>query len=174
MFRKHGYRGATLKALARACGLSIPGLYRYFPSKKAFALFPLVSLYPELHEPPPELARGDPIEILSGWVQAAVDEMPNYILALRLALEVGLEEDERGRLEANLLEHAELLSRLARQAQPRLDEHGGAELAWAMINIATGPALSGIEAQPEGLRHQLHALLRGYEVSIRPGPRLRT
>ena len=46
IFRKHGYAGTTLKALARACELSIPALYRYFPSKKAFALFPLMALYP--------------------------------------------------------------------------------------------------------------------------------
>ena len=50
-FRRYGYRESTLKALAAACGLSIPALYRYFPSKRAFGLFPLVALYPELHQP---------------------------------------------------------------------------------------------------------------------------
>jgi len=43
ILRTHGYRGSTLKALANACGLSISALNRYFPSKKALALFPLVA-----------------------------------------------------------------------------------------------------------------------------------
>ncbi len=77
VFRKHGYRGATLKALADACGLSIPAIYRYFPSKKAFALFPLAALYPELQAPPPNVTAGDPLELLAGWVEAAAAEMPN-------------------------------------------------------------------------------------------------
>ena len=74
IFRKHGYAGTTLKALARACELSIPALYRYFPSKKAFALFPLMALYPELHAgnllvcrgvlkpPTPALIHSAPVE----------------------------------------------------------------------------------------------------------------
>ena len=66
VFRRYGYREATLKTLARACGLSIPALYRYFPSKRAFALFPLVALYPELNSPPPDVS-GDPSALLSGW-----------------------------------------------------------------------------------------------------------
>ncbi|MEJ7697786.1 MAG: helix-turn-helix domain-containing protein [Candidatus Limnocylindrales bacterium] len=41
VFRRHGYRQATLKQLAAACGMSIPALYRYFPSKRDFALYPL-------------------------------------------------------------------------------------------------------------------------------------
>jgi len=37
IFRKTGYRGTTLKALATVCGLSIPGLYRYFPVRVILA-----------------------------------------------------------------------------------------------------------------------------------------
>ena len=71
VFLKHGYRGATLKALANACGLSIPALYRYFPSKRAFALYPLVSLYPELHAPRPDATTGDPLSRLSSWIRGS-------------------------------------------------------------------------------------------------------
>lgn len=41
VLRAFGYRQVTMKALAHACGVSAPALYRYFPSKLDFALFPL-------------------------------------------------------------------------------------------------------------------------------------
>lgn len=173
VFRRHGYRGATLKALASACGLSIPALYRYFPSKKAFALFPLVAMYPELHAPPPDISAGDPATHLSGWIEAAVAEAPNYILAARLLREVGLRDDEQGRLDASLKRHIGLVSDLARRAAPHLSEGAARELASTMINVALGPALTGIEPAPGGLRSELRALLRGYGlvVPLRTAPR---
>jgi AcrR family transcriptional regulator len=104
-FRRYGYREATLKALADACGLSIPGLYRYFPSKEAFALFPLVALYPELHQPFRDVATGDPRMHLVDWIDAAVAEMPNYTLALKISREAGLEHAQQRKIEENLGEH---------------------------------------------------------------------
>ena len=168
VFHKYGYRGATLKALAAACGLSIPGLYSYFPSKRALALYPLVALYPTLHAPPPYASSPEPLTVLSGWVESAVEEMPNYTLAMRLAMEVGLQPEERRRVQANLAEHAALLSDLARRAAPSVD---GMAVAWAMINLATGPALSGSESDPQLLRRQLQALLRGYGIRLVAAPR---
>lgn len=165
VFRRHGYRNATLKALARACGLSIPALYRYFPSKKAFALFPLTSLYPELHAPPPNLS-GDPSTLLSGWVEAAATELPNYTLALRLAPEAGLREIERRKVDENLASHVAVLGAIARRAAPHLDERTSGELASTMISIALGPSTSGLETDPAALRRQLRALLRGYGIVV--------
>lgn len=172
VFRRYGYRGATLKALARACGLSIPALYRYFPSKKAFALFPLVALYPELHEAPPDV-RSDPSALLAGWVEAAVAEMPNYTLALRLAREASVSTDEQRRMDANLASHVEVLGGIARRAAPHLEARAADELAATMISIAVGPAATGLEADPVALRRQLRALLRGYGVAIPRGSRAR-
>lgn len=166
VFRKYGYRGSTLKALATACGLSIPALYRYFPSKKAFALFPLRSLYPELHGPPPDVTVGYPITHLAGWIEGAVAEMPYYLLALRLAREVGLRDTEQHRNDANLSEHIAIVSDLALRAGPHLDQRAARELASTMINVALGPALTGVEPAPEGLRRQLRALLRGYGLVV--------
>jgi AcrR family transcriptional regulator len=166
VFRTEGYRGSTLKALAAACGLSIPGLYRYFPSKRAFALYPLVALYPELHIPAPGLALGTPRQQLEGWIRAAVNEMPNYTLALRLAREVGLDGSEQSRIEANLGFHIEALAGIARLTAPHLDEPSSRELASAMISVATGSALTGIDIPPDSLRRRLVALLRGYGVIL--------
>ena len=165
VFQRNGYRGSTMKALARACGLSIPALYRYFPSKRAFALFPLVALYPELHGPPPDLSA-DPVTILAGWIEAATEELPNYTLALWLAAEAGLTDAENRRVEANLAVHVEFLGTVARSAAPRLDERAARELARAMINIAVGQSVARREPDAVALRRQLRALLRGYGVSL--------
>ncbi len=165
VFRQNGFRATTLKALARACGLSIPALYRYFPSKRAFALFPLVALYPELHGPPPD-PTDDAAVLLNGWVEAAAREMPNYTLALRLANEIGLSSDERRTIDANLSSHIAFLSALARRAAPRLDERTAQELAGTMLSVTVGPATTGLEADPASLRRQLRALLRAYGVAL--------
>lgn len=166
VFRQHGYRGATLKALANACGLSIPGLYRYFPSKKAFALYPLIPLYPELHAPRPDATVGNPLSRLSSWIDGAVAEMPNYLLAARLSREVGLDDEEQRKLDANLADHVEVLGDLARRAGPHLDDRGARELAGAMVNVLFGPALTGLDPEPEALRRELRALLRGYGLIV--------
>lgn len=166
VFRKHGYRGATLKALASACGLSIPALYRYFPSKRAFALYPLATLYPELQGPPPDLSVGDPAGHLAFWIDSAVSEAPIYLLAARLAREVDLTDHERRRSDANLSEHVALVGEVARRAAPHLSEATARDLASAMINLALGPALTGIESEPHNLRRELRSLLRGYGVPM--------
>jgi AcrR family transcriptional regulator len=166
VFRRHGYRGATLKALANACGLSIPALYRYFPSKKAFALFPLISMNPELQAPPPDVSRGDPILHLSGWIEGAVAEAPYYLLAARLLHEVGLGPDEQSRMDAGLKDHISLVGDLACRAAPHLSEAMARDMAATMINVALGPALTGIEPEPGNLRRELRALLRGYGVVL--------
>lgn len=168
VFRKHGYRGATLKVLARACRLSIPALYRYFPSKRAFALYPLISLYPELHAPRPDATVGDPLSRLSGWIEGAVAEMPNYILAARLSREVRLHDEEQRRADANLADHVAILGDLARRAGPHLDDRTAQELARTMVNVVVGPALTGLDPEPQALRRELRALLRGYGLFI-PG-----
>ena len=166
VLRRLGYREATLKALADACGLSIPALYRYFPSKRAFALFPLVALYPELHEPGPDVNVGDPRMHLIGWIDAAVAEMPNYTLALRLSREVGLDRIEQHRVEENLAAHITIVATLVRGAGSHLDDAIAREVASAMISITTGAVLTGLEIEPASLRRRLRALLRGYGIIL--------
>lgn len=166
VFRRRGYRGSTLKELASACGLSIPGLYRYFPSKKALALFPLRSLYPELHGPPPEVSTGDPLQHLNGWVEAAVAEMPNYLLALELSREAGLRPAEQRKAAVNLDEHITIVADLALRAAPHVSDRAARELASTMVHVALGSAVTGLPPDPESLRRQLRALLRGYGLHL--------
>jgi len=167
VFRRYGFREATLKALAGACGLSIPALYRYFPSKEAFALFPLVALHPELHQPR-DVTTGDPRMHLMDWIDAAVAEMPSYTLALRLSREVSLSREQQHRMEENLAEHISVVAGLARSAAPHLDEATAREVASAMISVATGAVLTGIEIEASSLRRRLRALLRGYGIALPP------
>lgn len=166
VFRKRGYRGSTLKELASVCGLSIPGLYRYFPSKKALALFPLRALYPELHGPPPDVSTGDPLQHLNGWVEGAVAEMPNYLLALELSREVALRPAERRKSEVNLAEHITIVADLVRRAAPHLSDRAARELASTMVNVALGSAVTGLRPDPEALRRELRALLRGHGLHL--------
>ena len=174
VFRKLGYRGATLKALADACGLSIPALYRYFPSKRAFALFPLASMYPELQGPAPDVTVGDPLTHLSGWIEGAVAELPNYVLAARLLRDTGFGGEEQRKADASLADHLTILVDLVRRAGPHLDDRAGQEVAQALVNVALGPALTGLEPDPQALRRELRALLRGYGLilpELPPPPR---
>lgn len=166
VFRRYGYRGTTLKALAEACGLSIPALYRYFPSKRAFALFPLVALHPELHPPAPDLSRGDPTRHFAAWIDGAVTEAPNYLLAARMLHEVGLPDRERAAMDARLGEHLSELAALARRAAPYLSDARARDLAVTLVNAAMAPALTGIEPDAAALRRELQAILRGYGVLV--------
>ena len=166
MFRKYGYRGTTLKALARACGLSIPALYTYFPSKKSFALFPLAALYPQLHEAEPDLASVDPRAVLEGWISAAVTQMPNNVLALRLAQEAGLDPGEQERITAMLAGHVSFLVTALMSAAPHLDQRRATDLAQAMIDMSVAAGVRTADPEPDRLARQLRSLLAGYRVAI--------
>lgn len=164
LFRRFGYRQVTLKALARACGVSIPALYRYFPSKRAFALFPLVAADPGLHHPlvfPPDI---DPLLPLRHFVDAAAGEMPQYLLASALLREMDPGEVDRAAMAANLGVVAEALAAQARAAAPVLGDDAARELARAALALVVGPALAELGTTPEELRRQLLALLRAYLV----------
>jgi AcrR family transcriptional regulator len=95
VFRMFGYRQVTMKALAHACGVSAPALYRYFPSKLDFALFPL-------EEPPTGScttllmaaadAHADPLRGLRAALEAAVEHADLMALAVQLAIDAGRDE----------------------------------------------------------------------------------
>jgi AcrR family transcriptional regulator len=96
VFRTFGYRQVTMKGLAHACGVSAPALYRYFPSKLDFALFPL-------SEPPTghcarmlmaaANAHADPLRGLRAALEVAVAYADLMALGVQLAIEAGRDED---------------------------------------------------------------------------------
>jgi hypothetical protein len=103
---------------------------------------------------------------LAGWIDGAAVEMPNYILAAKLLRDIGLREEEQHRMDANLAEHIAVVGDLARRAGPHLDDRTARELARTMINVALGPALTGLELEPMALRRELRALLLGYGLVV--------
>src|SRR4029079_239960 len=87
VFRRDGYRGATIKALAHACGLSPASLYHYFGSKEEMATYlvrrPRMDWDSIWVDP-----TTDPLVQLSQLLDLSLVELPNYLLALRLADEI--------------------------------------------------------------------------------------
>ena len=79
VFRREGYRGATIKALAYACGLRPASLYHYFSSKEDLATY--IVRRPRLDwdsiwvDP-----DTDPLVQLSQLLDLSVAELPNYLL----------------------------------------------------------------------------------------------
>src|SRR5664280_1631929 len=87
VFRAHGYRGATIKALAHACHLSPAALYHYFPSKAAFATF-LIDKAPPAWDSTaidPDIV---PLVQLRLTVDVVIDVLPTYLLAVDLARQI--------------------------------------------------------------------------------------
>jgi AcrR family transcriptional regulator len=89
VFRDHGYRGATIKALAHACHLAPAGLYHYFTSKADLATYivrqPRMD-WPSVYVDPDR----EPIVQLSEFLDLAIRELPDFLLALSLAEELNL------------------------------------------------------------------------------------
>ena len=87
VFRRDGYRGATIKALAHACGLSPASLYHYFSSKEDMATYlvrrPRMDWDSIWVDP-----TTDPLVQLAQLLDLSLAELPIYLLALRLADEV--------------------------------------------------------------------------------------
>jgi hypothetical protein len=75
-----------------------------------------------------DLSVGDPFGLLFGWVEHAVEDMPNVFLALPLAVETGLSDEEQRTVEANLRAHADELGVLASRAAPNIDQRSATEL----------------------------------------------
>lgn len=94
VFRRHGFRGAAVKALAHACGLAPAGLYHYFGSKRELATYPLD--HPRLDWATTYVdERVDPLVQLRQLVDLSIRELPTYLLALQLAEEIEGRPDQR-------------------------------------------------------------------------------
>ena len=94
VFRRHGYRGSTIKALAHACHLSPASLYHYFGSKEELATY--LVRRPQLDWDSTWVDPAtDPLVQLSQLLDLSLAELPNYLLAMRLADEIaGIAADE--------------------------------------------------------------------------------
>jgi AcrR family transcriptional regulator len=165
VFRAFGYRQVTMKALAHACGVSAPALYRYFPSKLDFALFPL-DLPPEgfcrLVMTRAAEAQTDPLHALRAGFEAALVDIDCIVLAVRLALEVG--RDERSVLAKRDLDAFEAdVARFTVSYVPQLGERAR-DLAHTIMSLVVTAAATDADLSASAFRRQAAAVVRGYLV----------
>ncbi|HEX9043525.1 MAG TPA: helix-turn-helix domain-containing protein [Candidatus Limnocylindrales bacterium] len=149
-FRQYGYRGATIKALAHACHLSPSALYHWFPSKAASATC--------LPRPAAKrlgcLAAGpdvSPLDQLAIVVELSIEELPDYLLAIELARELGrpLSGEQLG----DVFEEGEaLLGRLIAAAVPTQGEAAARELARRLLAILVAPHVTGLDPSLTAVR----------------------
>lgn len=158
VFRRHGYRGATIKALAHACHLSPAALYHYFPSKAALATYHLdrerMQWDTWLLDP-----SVDPLVQVVQVVDLAIRELPDTVLSLELAREIGRRVGSK-ELETVFLEGEDLFGRVLVAAAPRLGEPGARELARRVIAVLAGPYATGLDPAPAAVRARALDLLR--------------
>lgn len=171
VLRAFGYRQVTMKALAHACGVSAPALYRYFPSKLDFALFPL--------EVPPAgycstvlrrvaAAHSDPLLGLHAALRSGMGDIAYLLLAVRLALEIQHSADDPF-VTHDLESPAALVAELALGAVPALGARAD-DLARTLASLVLAAGATKEELTPEDLWRHAVVVLRAYLVDAGVDP----
>jgi AcrR family transcriptional regulator len=163
VFRTFGYRQVTMKALGHACGVSAPALFRYFPSKLDFALFPLA-------EPPTGYfatlltaaadAHADPLRGLRAVLEASVAHADLIALAVQLAIEAGREEREvfsPSRLDSLDGTMRDVLLRCVPALGPRAQD-----FAHTLVSLVVTAGAAKAPLAPEDLWRQGGPVVRAY------------
>ena len=163
VFEQHGYRGSTVKALAHACHMSPASLYHYFPSKAALATC-LLDRAPMGWDAWELDSAVDPLDQLRRLLDLALEELPYYLLALRLAREMG--RDVRGdALAARFGEGEALIGRLIQSAAPGLAVAEAVEIARRLLGLLIGLPAVGVQTDVTASRSRAIDLLRLHLVS---------
>lgn len=147
VFRRHGYHGATIRALAHACHLSPAGLYHYFASKSELATWLLRgprmswdSTYVD--------ADLEPLEQLRQLIDVSISSLPNYLLALRLADEVEGGTSRRDH-QAGFREGEAVFGRFVQAAAPKMAREAALGVARHVLAVLIGTATIGLDPEPE-------------------------
>lgn len=148
VFRRDGYQGATIKALAHACHLSPAGLYHYFPSKLALATYLL-----QPHQRSADFAdlvvpTGSPQELIE-FVSITVCSLDEYMLALDLGRETGVPEATVDRARVSR-EGIVAFERVLRRCAPAMSAAEAAETAHVLLAILVEPYATGL-VQPTAI-----------------------
>ena len=164
VFARHGYRGATVRALAHACHLSPAGLYHYFGSKEKLATWllrgPRLDWESTYVDP-----RVDPLVQLVEFVEIAVRNVPLYLLSIRLAEEISGTADERARRVMSSQGEA-VFARFIAACAPGIDRAAAGTLAADLVALLIGSAYAALDGGPGRTRGRLLELLR---VRLVPG-----
>ena len=166
VFREHGYRGATIKALAHACHLAPAGLYHYFASKADLATYVVQqphldwrSVYVD-----PDI---DPLHQLRGFLDLAILELPDFVLALDLAEELRLPGIVRIR-RAMFAEGEAVFGRYLAAVRPGLTPDAARELARLILTLLVGSLEIGRGVEPDAaaMRDRIVRVLRAELVPV--------
>ena len=159
VFRRDGYRGATIKALAHACGLRPASLYHYFDSKEAMATY--LVRRPRMDWDSTWVDPADPLEQLAWLVDLSLAELPNYLLALRLADEIAgaaVPGDTHAR---TFREGEAMFARLIAACAPTMTRSDATRLARDVLSAMVGSAVLALDPEPEAaLRERTVGVLR--------------
>jgi AcrR family transcriptional regulator len=153
VFRRDGYHGATIKALAHACHLSPAGLYHYFPSKLALATYLLqpqqrTGDYADVIVP-----TGSPEELVA-MIALTVCSLDEYMLALDLGREIGLPEATSDRARVSR-EGIVAFERVLRRCAPGMSAAEASETAHVMLAILVEPYATGLVQPTAVVEHRL-------------------
>jgi AcrR family transcriptional regulator len=166
VFREHGYRGATIKALAHACHLGPAGLYHYFASKADLATY--IVRQPHLDWRSVYIDPDvDPLRQLSGFLDLAILELPDFLLALDLAEELRLPGIIRIR-RAMFTEGATVFGRYLAAVRPGLTPDAARELARLILTLLVGSHEIGRGVEPDAgaMRDRILRVLRAEFVPV--------
>ncbi len=170
VFRQHGYRWATIKALAHACGLSPASLYHYFGSKEEMATYilrrPQMDWDSTWVDP-----NADPLVQLAQLVDLSLAELPNYLLAMRLADEIaGIAPDRAGHVRI-YREGEAVFARLIAASAPGMSRPAATRVARVVLTTMVGSAVVGLDPDPdEAFRERVVAVLRTALVPMHVEP----
>jgi len=166
VFRAHGYRGTTVKALAHACHLSPAGLYHYFDSKADLATYVVRQPHLEwrtVHVDP----EVDPLAQLSGMIDLAIGELPDFLVALDMAEE--LEVPGVARLRRGLFAEGEaIFGRYIAAVRTGITPAAATELAGLVLALLIGSHEigGGVPTTVATMRDRIVRVLRAELVPI--------
>jgi AcrR family transcriptional regulator len=160
VFRQHGYRGATIKALAHACGLRPASLYHYFSSKEELATYlvrrPRMDWDSIWVDP-----DTDPLVQLSQLLDLSLAELPTYLLALRLSDEISGSAPGGISHARTFREGEAVFARLVAASAPGIGRAEATRVARDVLSAMVGSAVLGLDAEPESAgRARALAVLR--------------
>jgi len=137
---------ATMKALAHACGVKPATLYHYFCSKRVMATFPLIGprLTWESTYVDPQL---DPLVQLRMLIELATERLPAYLLAMRLAEEMGDRQALRNR-SAAFRDGEAVIGRFIEAAAPRMPRLEALDLARELLSLLVGATVINLDEAP--------------------------
>lgn len=163
ILRTFGYRQVTMKALAHACGVSAPALYRYFPSKLDFATFPLEETpagYCAMLLNQAVDAQEDRLQGLRAALESAMVDVDMVVLAVRMAIEAGRDQPEvfsPVRLEAYDAMVRDVLLRCV----PGLGDRAQ-DLAHTLVSLVVTAGAAKAQISREALWRQMLPVIRAY------------